>query len=140
MRKILFILAGVAIAAMASAQTTVGSWTAFAGAAGDTLTASATKTYTLALNKYQVDSGVNVQVWLDAISGTTTCSIKCYWSNDGVNIPAAAADSASKSHASDFVYMKNFATAGGRYLIVKAIATSATQKEKIYGWANVYSK
>lgn len=130
------IVAGMA----AMAQTPVGSYTAFAGAASDTLTASATKTYTLLLNKYQVDHGVNLMLWSDLVSGTATFAVKCYWSNDGTNITAAAADSASKSHASDFVYMKNFATAGGKYLIVKAIATSATQKSKLYGWANCYTK
>ena len=142
MKKYITLIAFVLIGMVGMAQVRVGSWTAFGGttAAADTIKASTTRTYVLDLIKYQNDQGVNVMCWIDNISGTTTLAIKAYWSNDGVNIPHAATDSVSKSHASDFVYMKNFATAGGKYLVLKVIPTSAAQVGRFYGWANCYLK
>jgi hypothetical protein len=142
MKKLLILSACLLIGMIGMAQTNVGAWSKFAGttAAADTIKASTTRTYTLNLVNYGVDQGVNVMLWTDLVSGTATFTVKAYWSNDGTNIPAAAADSASKSHASDFVYMKNFTTAGGKYLILKVIPTAAAQVSRAYGWINCYKK
>jgi hypothetical protein len=142
MKKYILLIAVLLAGMVSMAQTNAGSYTAFGGttAAADTIKTSTTRTYTLNLVKYQLDQGVNVMCYIDNISGTTTLAIKAYWSNDGTNITATAADSVSKSHASDFVYMKNFTTAGGKYLILKVIPTSATQVGRFYGWVNCYTK
>ena len=142
MKKLLMLFAFVLIGMIGMAQTSVGSWSTFAGASADTVTASATKIWTLNLTKYTVDEGVNVEIRYDWISGTAAYTTKMYWSNDGTYISATAADStaAISNRSADAVYMKNFATAGGKYLVVKVIPTSGTQKTKIYGWANSYTK
>lgn len=152
MKKILMLFICVLIGMIGMAQSTaktgtwkIGAWTPFAGTATtDSLQASLTNVYTLNLAKYAVDQGVNVQLWVDRISGAPTFAVKCYWSNDGTNIPATAAnatDSASVAHGtSDYVFMHNFDTAAGKYLIIKVIPTSATQLSKVYGWANCYTK
>jgi len=142
MKKLTILFMCLLVGMIGMAQTNVGSYSTFAGttAAADTIKASTTRTYTLNLTNYGVDQGVNAMLWVDRISGTQTFTVKAYWSNDGTNIPATATDSLSKSHASDFVYMKNFATAGGKYLIIKVIPTSATQVGRAYGWVNCYKK
>jgi len=142
MKKYITLFSLLLIGMISMAQTKVGSYTAFAGttAAADTIKASTTRTWVLDLNKYQTDQGVNVELFVENVSGTATFTVKAYWSNDGTNIPATAADSLSKSHASDFVYMKNFTTAGGKYLILKCIPTAAAQVGRAYGWVNCYTK
>lgn len=151
MKKILILFAclliGMVSMAQATAKTeskTVGSYTTFAGTSTtDSLQTSLTNVYTLNLSKYSIDHGVNLMIYADRISGAATFAIKCYWSNDGTHIPATAAnvDSTSVNHnTSDYVYMHNFATAEGKYLIVKVIPSSATQLSKIYGWVNCYTK
>nr|BDD47710.1 hypothetical protein 12 [bacterium] len=143
MKKLfLFISALFLVVGFSFGQTKIGAYSTFAGAAGDTLTASATKSYTLEFTGYKNDLGADIQVWTDLVSGTATFGYKYWWSNDGTNFPATAADSvtSAKSHASDWNDVISITTVAGRYLKISLIATSATQKSKIYGYVRTYKK
>jgi len=143
-RIILFLSALFLIVAIGTAQTVIKTGvTSFAGTAADTLTASATKSYTLDLAKWTGKAvGVNVQLFTDLVSGTATFGYKYWWSNDGTNYPATAADSvaAAKSHASDWTDVIQITAIKGRYLKFSLIGTAATQKSTIYGYVLPYQK
>ena len=136
MKKLIFILALALAGVNVMAQSVVGGLpNLVAGTAADTLTASATKSYVLDFKNYVAyKGGTNIQIWTDLISGTATFGYKYWWSNDGVDWPATAADSlaSAKSHASDYTGLIYIDTLKGRYLKLSLIATSATQKSKIY--------
>lgn len=142
MKKLFCITVMLLIGMISMAQTKIGTYGTFAGTAADTLTASATKSYTLEFKTIDKDLGASIQLWTDLVSGTATFGWKLYASNDGVNWPATAADSvaAAKSHASDFTTVINLATVIGRYYKLSVIATSATQKSLIYGYVRTYAK
>jgi hypothetical protein len=135
MKKLIFIFMTLVIAFSASAQTKVGSYKALAGTAADTLTASATKSYIGEWASYDKELHGSVHIWSDLVSGTATYTAKIWESNDGVNWPATATDSVSKSHASDFNHLFDLATVKGRYFKVSWIATAATQKSTLYIYA-----
>jgi hypothetical protein len=142
MKKLIFITVILLIGMVSMAQTKIGTYGTFAGTAADTLTASATKSYTLEFKSMDKDLGANIQLFTDLVSGTATFGWKLYYSNDGTNWPATAADSvaAAKSHASDFTGMIAVTTVLGRYAKLSVIATSATQKSTIYGYVRTYAK
>jgi len=71
------------------------------------------------------------------VSGTATYALKLYESVDGATWTATCLDSVSKSHASDFVYVKLMNARTARYVKIAAIATSATQKSTLYGYISV---
>lgn len=141
------ILLVLAFAALATyAQTTYpvgGSPRLIAGTAADTLTASATKSYIFDFGTSIAKGlGTSIQIWTDLVSGTATFGYKYWWSNDAVNFPATAADSlaSAKSHASDYTKVLYIDSLQGRYLKLSLIATSATQKSKIYLYPFAYDK
>lgn len=78
-----------------------------------------------------------IQLFDDIQSGTNTSTVYLYESVDGVTVPATALDSLSKSHASDFVYVKSMSSRSARFLVLKAVNTSATQNYKMYGYISV---
>ena len=78
-----------------------------------------------------------IQLFADIQSGTETFTTYLYESVDGVTVPATALDSLAKNHASDFVYVKSMSSRSARYIILKTVATSATQNSKLYGYISV---
>lgn len=138
MKKLIIFLAFAFSVISLSAQTTYpvgGVPRLIAGTAADTLTASATKSYIFDFGtSISKGLGTSIQIWTDLVSGTATFGYKYWWSNDAVNFPATAADSltSAKSHASDYTKVLYIDSLQGRYLKLSLIATSATQKSKIY--------
>lgn len=140
MRKIIFIpFLFVALAGFS--QTRVGSYATFAGAASDLTAVGQTKSYVLELVNYSRLQAVDVDIFTDYTSGKQKLYYRFYWSNDGVNFSATAADSAASTiHAGDKYYSKTLTPCGGRYLKVAISAIDSTQVAKIYGYAHAYLK
>jgi hypothetical protein len=120
-------------------QTVKGNYLRFVNA--DTLIQSETETYTLDMGYAGGWAGKSydytIQLFVDKNSGTPTLTTYLYESVDGVTMPATALDSLSKSHASDFVYVKSMSSRSARYIILKTVATSATQNSYLYGYISV---
>jgi len=144
MRKlILLCLIFVGMAGMA--QTKVASYKAFAGVItgvnADTLNALSTRSYTFELLNYQYELGLDIFILLDRTSGAVSVGQKTYYSNDGVNWPATAADSASLGNATiDIPYALTLTPAKGRYMKIVLLATSAAQVSSVYGYIRSYRK
>lgn len=139
MKKLFTILAVCLLFTASYGQVVKGNYLRFVNA--DTLLQSETETYTLDMGYAGGWAGKSydytIQLFADLTSGTETFTTYLYESVDGVTVPAAALDSLSKSHASDFVYVKSMSSRSARYIILKTVATSATQNSKLYGYISV---
>jgi hypothetical protein len=144
MRKLLLIPL-LLIGMVSMAQTKVSSYATFGGtltgASADTLHELSTRSYTFELVNYQYELGLDVFILLDRTSGAVSVGQKTYYSNDGVNWPATAADSASLGNAIiDIPYAVTLTPAGGRYMKIVLLATSAVQLSSVYGYIRSYRK
>ncbi len=144
MRKL--ILLCLIFASMAGmAQTKVAGYVAFGGtltgAAADTLHELSTRSYTFDLVNYQYELGIDYTLFFDRTSGAVSVGQKTYFSNDGVNWPATAADSASCGNAViDIFYSNTITPQKGRYMKIVLLATSAVQISAVYGTIHAYTK
>jgi hypothetical protein len=139
-KAIIFLL--VMLPIMVMSQTVSGYYKTFAGAAVDTMTTGATKTYLLDLGNAGGWAGkvydIKFQILNDLTSGTNKFTVKLYSSVDGVTFTRAAQDSSALYDSSaDIVHFKELTAQSARYWRVLEIGHATTQLARIYGYVYV---
>lgn len=144
MKKLCFILALLSVAVITMAQTTTvvnSNYKTFAGAASDTITTGVTKSYILDLTQssFPFKGSVydyTIQVFGDHVSGTDEYTVKVHESLNGTTWGATAIDSLYIKGGSDHNYLVTKTSRTARYIKVSVVGAVATQKARLYGYAN----